>query len=396
MAKILIGISGSIAAYKVIGLTHTLIKEGHEVKIILTANALNFVTKASFTAFGVQIYTDELSYNDTKEVMQHIILAKWPDIILVVPSGANVIAKIANGIADNLLTSTIIASTAPIFIIPAMNKYMWSNWAVQENVKKLIKNNVNFWGPSFGLQACGDDGLGRMLEIDEILSKINQYIELNQSALKGKKIVITAGATKEAIDPVRFISNNSSGKMGYAITQAGVNLGAEIVLISGVVTMNKISGIKIINVETADEMLKASYEECIDANIFISCAAICDYKISNVSSQKIKKVDNVSNKIILELELVPDIIKSVKEKYPNIYAVGFAAETNNLLEYAKEKLIKKNLDLIIANDVSNGKVFNSDYSEAYILDKNNNCEHIKYSLKENVAASIVHAIAKRF
>lgn len=396
MAKILIGISGSIAAYKIIGLAHALINKGHDVKVILTANALNFVTKASFTAFDIQVYTDELNYSDAKEVMQHIVLARWPDMILIAPSGANVIGKIANGIADNLLTSTIIASAAPIFIIPAMNKYMWSNWVVQENVKKLIENNINLWGPGFGLQACGDDGLGRMLEVDEILSKINQYIELKQHTLKGKKIVITLGATREAIDPVRFISNNSSGKMGYAITKAGVSLGAEIVLISSLVTMNKIAGVKIINVETADEMLKAAYEECINANIFIGCAAVCDYKIRNVSSQKIKKIDNVSNKIILELELVPDIIKSVKEKYPNIYAVGFAAETNNLLEYAKEKLIKKNLDLIIANDVSNGKVFSSDYSEAYILDKNNNCEHIKYSLKEHVAASIVNAIAKKF
>ncbi len=396
MAKIIIGVTGSIAAYKMIKLTHDLIKEGHEVRIILTPYALKFVTPASFSAFGADVFLDDrVDDCNSKVMMQHINLAKWPDLIIVSPATANIIAKLANGIADNLLLSTILATVAKILIAPAMNKYMWSHWTMINNVKQLSNHGVEFLGPVSGLQACGDDGEGRLIEPEDILTQINEYLILKPITypnLSAKKVVITLGSTKENIDPIRFISNNSSGKMGYALANACKTSCRELVIIAGgnVKSCNNLDSYKIIYVDSADEMANAAINECANADIFISCAAVCDYKIEEYSEQKLKKTEAES----LTLKLVKniDIVSYVKKQFPNLFVVGFAAETENLIEYAKQKIKTKNLDLIIANEVRDNKVFNSDYNEVFIIDKNSSIKHLAKSLKTDIAKEIFSSI----
>lgn len=369
MAKVLIGITGSIAAIKIPHLIHTLTKNHHECIIIVTKDGLNFVTPLSLISLGAKVYIDTTDYEKS---LQHIDLAKWADHIIVAPATANTIAKIAHGYTDNLLTSTILASTAIKIIVPAANSQMWQNPITQENLAKLKQHNFLIWGPAFGIQACGDNDFGRMIEPDEIYQKylnlLNQQVSFS-SKLKNKKIVITAGGTKEAIDPVRYISNHSSGKMGYALAEEAVRLKATVTLISAKTYLTVPSGINnFVTINNADEMLQASLEFAKNADIFIGCAAVSDYKIANPSNQKIKKNDKTNDKtFILKLSLNPDIISIIKQTYPHLFVVGFAAETENLIKNATQKLQKKNLDMIIANDVSNNKGFESNYNQVTII-----------------------------
>lgn len=390
MAKILIGVTGSIAAYKILELTHMLSKLKHEVKVVLSQEALNFVTPTSFTALGAEVYSD--SYDST-QLMQHINLAKWPDIIVIAPLSANTLSKIACGIGDNLITATLLASTAPIYLVPAMNVNMWQNSIIQENVSKLKLHNYKFWGPNSGIQACGDIGDGRMLEADQILTKITHTLLAQYKDFNGLKVVLTLGATKEAIDPVRYISNYSSGKMGLALANAFVSCGAKVYLIVGAID-NKLSNTfdNVVFVNSAEQMLEACSEEVKDADIFIACAAVADYKVTDYSNQKIKK-NNGSN-ISLSLIKNPDVVATIKAQYPNLYVVGFAAETNNLIEYATNKLKTKNLDLIVANDVSGGKVFASENNEVTLIDKQFNQTLISQANKNIIAHKILETIEK--
>lgn len=400
MAKILIGITGSIAAIKTINLIHMLTQNGHQCKVIVTNDGLNFVTPVSLTAMGAEVFIDDLKLNSAK-AMEHINLAKWAEYILIVPASANSIAKLAHGFADNLLMATVLASNVKPIIVPAMNQQMWKNSFTQKNISILKEVGIQFWGPKSGLQACGDNDIGRMLEPDEIYSKFeelenNNNLKANNQdgLLSGLTLIITAGATREAIDPVRYISNHSSGKMGYAIAEQAIKYGAKVILISSKVNIEPPQGLyKFIIAETADDILANSKISAQDCDIFIGCAAICDYKIANYSPQKIKKDGQA---LTLHLTPNPDIISEIKASYPNLFVVGFAAETENIIDNAITKLKKKNLDMIIANDVSNDRVFGKNMNQITIINKSLHQTITDYSEKKILASLILENIAYNF
>lgn len=387
--NILLCITGSIAAFKIIELTHELKKNNHSVKVVLTKDAMEFVTPLSFAAFDVEVFHDEKSNHI--DPIKHISLARWPDIIVVAPLSANTMAKIANGIADNLLTATILATTAPVYLVPAMNMHMWNNRITQFNVTKLKEFNFVFWGPDKGIQACGDDGSGRMIEASEILANIIHYTLKSKKSFKNKKVVITVGATEEAIDPIRYLTNHSSGKMGFALARAFASYEANVFIIKGNTLLTPpFSASKIINVKSAKEMHTSSIYEIADADIFVAAAAVGDFSIKNYSQNKIKKNENGS--ITLEFIKNPDVVLSVKQSNPNLFVVGFAAETENLIENAKNKLLKKNLDLIVANNVNEGQVFGSEENEVSIIDKNLLVTKISKNSKDVIAHEIINFI----
>ena len=392
MKKILIAISGSVAAIKIPMLIHRLVCAGYECKVIITHDGLGFVTPMAISSMGADVYLDN-DYNQSSysDVMQHINLGKWADYIILAPASANTLAKISHGFADNLLSATILASDASKIIVPAMNQLMWKNSITQANVANLTQHGFTFWGPASGLQACGDNDIGRMIEVDEIFDNIVNLAHLVQEQiLTGKHLVITAGATKEAIDPVRYISNHSSGKMGYALAVAAHNLGAKVTLVSAS-PMGAPLGVNIVHVETAEEMLDASSKAAGTADIFIGCAAVCDYKTANYSTQKIKKSDSMN----LELTATKDILKAIRGLYPTLFIVGFAAETENIIKYAEAKLKNKQLDIIVANDVSENKVFNQDYSCVTIIDKDFSQHKLAYATKDEIARGILKHLGSR-
>ncbi len=378
--NLILCITGSIAAQKAVMLAGLLL-ENYNVKIILSKAAENFISKNDFTNLKIPVHTNNELYDDD---MLHIQLAKESDIILIAPATANIIAKIANGFADCLISTVCLATNASIKISPAMNQQMWNNSFVQENVEKLEQNGVEIIGPAFGQQACGDVGYGRMLEPKEITDHLIQ--QPSSKRFIGKKVCITAGGTIEKIDPVRYISNFSSGKMGYELAYVAQKMGARVDLVlanSNVKITN--SQINVIRVESADGMYKAAQKSLKNSDIFIGAAAVADYKVKNISKQKIKKSDESIN---ISLIKNIDIISTLKNEFPKVFFIGFAAETENLLENAKAKLQKKNLDMLVANDVSSGKVFNSDESEVYILTPNSSVKHIRGSSKQKIAGEI--------
>lgn len=387
MTRFVLGVSGSVAAVKVVSLVHELVIQGHECKVILTKGGLNFVTKTSLASMGAKVFTDEsvdkLTYTS---IMEHINLAKWADYILVVPASANTIAKITNGLADNLLTATILASSAPVIFIPAMNQQMWQAQATQINIDRLLGLGHTIWGPSHGLQACGDIGVGRMLEVEQIIIKIKHLLLAAEQAynLRELKLVISSGHTSEAIDPVRYITNRSSGKMGYCLAEAAIMLGAEVSLISGDVNLPMPHGLKsFVSVATADDVMHQSLLLAKNTDMFISSIAVCDYKPKQVSANKIKK--SPSGNLLLELECNKDILTELSKQYPDLFLIGFAAETENVVDNAMHKLKHKHLSMIIANDVSNGKVFGQDNSQITLIDKNLNCYPSPLTSKEQLA-----------
>ncbi len=388
MANILIGITGSIAAYKTIELCHLLKKSAHSVKVIITKDALNFVTPISLASFDAEVFHgDEYT---AKDALSHINLARWPDLIIIAPLSANTLAKIAGGFADNLLTSTILATLKPVVLVPAMNKHMWHNKITQSNIKKLQELGYKLWGPDSGLQACGDIGDGRMISPTEIMENITHTILCDTQLLIGKNVMITSGATMEAIDPVRYISNHSSGKMGYALARALACHGANVCLVSGITNLETPNNItKFIQVKSSNEMLNACLDNINNVDIFIGCAAVCDYMVDDYSLQKLKKQATLSLNLIKN----PDIIATIKEKNPNLFVVGFAAETNNVLEYAVKKIKTKNLDLIVANNVSNNKVFGHEDNEVTIIDKALNITTTKRANKHVIAHQIIEKIS---
>lgn len=358
--KILIGITGGIAAYKILELIRRLKECGAVVKVILTTSGQEFVTPLSIEALGA----DKISDN----AMAHIDLARWADVLLIAPATANFIAKFTSGIADDLLTTVCLATSSATLIAPAMNQQMWLHPATQHNIKTLKQRSFTILGPAFGSQACGEFGPGRMLEADQLLEQLEQHFA--PKLFTGKHIVVTAGPTQEALDPVRFISNHSSGKMGYALASAASKLGAKVTLISGPTALEipACENLKLITVTTAAQM----HDQVIDsinstkADIFIACAAVADYRPSKSADQKIKKN---AKSISIELEKTTDIIATVAalpaSKRP--FCVGFAAETQNLEQNARHKLQAKDLDLIIANLVGNGLAFNQDQNQVTIF-----------------------------
>ena len=360
--KILLGISGGIAAYKSADLVRRLKERGAEVRVILTPAAAEFITPLTLQALSGNPVGQSLLDPAAEAAMGHIELAKWADFILVAPASADVIARITHGMANDLLTTCILASSAPLAIAPAMNQQMYKNIATQANLATLISRNIHIFGPNAGEQACGDVGPGRMLEPLQLVDAVIGVLATPaQQPLQGVKVTITAGPTREAIDPVRYISNHSSGKMGYALAAAAAALGADVTLISGPVQLAAPTGVTRIDVTTAEQMYVSSMQQASNSDIFIGCAAVADFRVAALASQKIKKTAD-NDGLTLQLVKNPDIIASVAAlTAQRPFTVGFAAETEKVAEYARQKLQKKNLNLICANDVSDPALgFNSE------------------------------------
>lgn len=392
--KILLGISGGIAAYKCADLTRRLIERGAQIQVVMTPAAKEFITPLTMQAVSGRPVSDSLLDPAAEASMGHIELAKWADLILLAPATADLIARIRAGMGNDLLTTLILASDAPIALAPAMNQQMYANVATQENLSTLTQRGMMIWGPAAGQQACGDIGYGRMLEPMELVAHCEAFF--GPKPLHNIKFAITAGPTREAIDPVRYISNHSSGKMGFAIAEAAANMGAEVTLISGPVALATPANVTRIDVESAEQMHKAAMEHAVINDIFISCAAVADYRPSNVAEQKIKKTSDNDH---MQINMVknPDIVASVAaltKQRP--FTVGFAAETQDVEQYARSKLKKKNLDLICANDVSvAGLGFNSN-DNALHLYWNNGEQALATASKAQLAKQLLNIIAEQF
>ncbi len=355
---ILIGVSGGIAAYKCPELVRRLKQQGADVRVIMTDAAKTFITPLSLQAVSGNPVSNSLLDPNAEAAMGHIELAKWADFILLAPATADLIARLAIGMANDLLTAICLATSAPIAIAPAMNQQMYRAQSTQHNLHRLSSYNWLIWGPDYGEQACGDVGPGRMMSPEELSNKLVNYFSY-PGDLEGVNLLLTAGPTVEAIDPVRFISNHSSGKMGFAIAQVAASRGASVTLISGPVNLPTPEKVRRINVTTALEMHDTVMQYADKVDIFVACAAVSDYRVANIADEKLKKHDK---HMTIELIRNPDIVADVAAMSTyRPFVVGFAAETQNVKEYALEKLNKKNLDMICANDVSQpGRGFNSD------------------------------------
>ncbi len=391
--NILLGISGGIAAYKSAELVRLFSKKGAKVRACMTASAQQFITPLTMQALsGHQVHSDLLD-PQAELGMGHIELARWADAIVIAPATANTLAKITYGLADDLLTTVCLASKAPLAIAPAMNQQMWHNAATQHNVQTLQQRGVRVFGPAAGEQACGDVGFGRMLEPEHILDATEQlFTPPTTNPLVGKRIVITAGPTREAIDPVRFISNRSSGKMGYAVAQAATALGATVTLISGHVALNCPANIERVNVESAQDMLNATLAHAPTADIFIATAAVADYTPVAIADRKIKKN---ADTFVLEMRRTTDILATVAKQFPQIFTVGFAAETHDLMTYARGKLERKGLDMIAANSVADGKAFDQSTNALEVVWKDGHHSLPEMS-KQQLAQDLMRLIAERY
>lgn len=388
--NILLGVTGGIAAYKSADLVRRFQDAGACVRVAMTRGAIEFVTPLTFQALSGNPVHTELLDPTAEAGMGHIELARWADMIVVAPASADFIAQLAHGLAGNLLSTVCLASKAPIAIAPAMNQAMWSNVATKANVATLINRGVIQFGPGEGLQACGDIGAGRMLEPNEIVTLCSQQFTANK--LAGKRVVITAGPTRESMDPVRYISNNSSGKMGFAIASEARLAGADVTLIAGPVQLATPPGCQRIDVCSADEMYKAALASASNADIFIATAAVADYKPSDIAEHKIKKS---TDELTLTLTKNPDIVAAVANSKARPFTVGFAAETQDLIRYGLDKLKRKNLDMIVANDVSRHDIgFNSDQNAVTLISADSQIA-LETDSKINIARKIVDIIADR-
>jgi len=356
--KILLGISGGIAAYKCAELTRRLIERGAQVQVVMTNAAKEFITPLTMQAVSGRPVSDSLLDPAAEASMGHIELAKWADLVLLAPATADLVARISAGMGNDLLTTLVLATDSPVALSPAMNQQMYRNVATQENIATLARRGMHVWGPASGEQACGDVGPGRMLEPMQLVALCEQFFQ--PKLLAGKSVLITAGPTREAIDPVRYISNHSSGKMGFALANAAAQLGAKVTLISGPVSLNTPAGVARVKVASAQEMHDAVMAHAPDHDAFISCAAVADYRPESAASQKLKKTEN-KDQMTIKMVKNPDIVATVASMAAQRpFTVGFAAETNDVANYARGKLMKKNLDMICANDVSvEGQGFNS-------------------------------------
>ena len=383
--RIVVAITGGISAYKSAYLVRNLILIGATVRVVMTKAAQQFISPLTFQTLSKQkVLTDDFA--DAENSMSHIEIAKWAEFIIIAPATADFIAKLAHGLADDLLSTMCLASSAPIAIAPAMNQQMFAKKVVQDNITTVRQNSVLVFGPASGLQACGDVGEGRMLEPDEITKLIAQHF--SSGLLADKTIVITAGPTREFIDPMRYLSNRSSGKMAYALAQVAVDLGADVKLVSGVVDIAPPQNAKLTKVNTASQMLDETLGLIKNADWMIACAAVADYRPKTISTTKIKKSDDAIN---LELIANPDIVKTVANhtNRPNL-VVGFAAETDNINENAKIKLKAKNLDIIIANDIAESVA--SEENKVNIIWQDGNKKLAK-SHKNNIARQILQFLA---
>ena len=392
--KILVGITGGIAAYKTIELIRHFKNAGAEVRVVLTPAAEAFVTPLTLQAISGNAVSTSLLDPQAELAMGHIELAKWADRIVIAPASADFIARLRLGMGNDLLSTLCLATSAPILLAPAMNQQMFKQAAVQENLAVLAQRGVTFIGPNSGFQACGDVGKGRMSEPMEIFQAVSDSFNLLPN-LADISVVITAGPTQEAIDPVRYISNHSSGKMGFAIAEAFAKRGAKVTLISGPVNLATPAKVERIDVVSAEQMAEQAVKFAQQSAIFIGCAAVADYRVAEIATQKIKKT-NDNDELTLKLVKNPDIISSVAHLTANRpFVVGFAAETQNVAEYAKSKLQRKNLDMICANDVSGGQVFGQDQNALHLFWQNGE-KILPLAEKGKLAELLVNEIVERY
>ena len=386
--RIIVGVTGGIAAYKSAEVVRRLQDRGAEVRVVMTPGAEEFLRPLTMQALsGHPVHTGLLD-EKAEAGMGHIELARWADLLMIAPASADFIANMVHGRADSLLAAIYLATPAKVAIAPAMNQAMWSHSASVENINNLTRRGVTIIGPESGSQACGDIGPGRMEQPDSIIEQASSLF--NSGVLQGKKVVITAGPTREALDPVRYISNHSSGKMGYALAAAAIEVGADVTLISGPVALSIPEKCQGILVMSADEMQQAALEFAEGADIFIATAAVADYKAASVASEKIKSGDD---KMTISLEKNPDIVSSVASTFEDLFVIGFAAESNDVETYAKGKLEQKHLDAIVANDISRADIgFNSDDNEVSWIDTDSTIVFSKRS-KAQLARDLVAQIA---
>jgi phosphopantothenoylcysteine decarboxylase/phosphopantothenate--cysteine ligase len=390
--KVLLGITGGIAAYKCPDLVRRLTERGAEVQVVMTAGATQFVTPTTLQAVSGRAVRTDLWDAAAEAAMGHIELARWADEVVIAPASADFLARLAHGFADDLLSTLCLATTAPITVAPAMNHVMWANAATQANVRILEERGIRVLGPATGEQACGEVGAGRMLEPVEIADAVSANVAV-RNLLRGLKVVVTAGPTRERIDPVRYISNRSSGKMGYAVAQAARDAGAKVVLVTGPVGIAPPTGMQIANIETAEQMLDAVRTHLVGANIFISAAAVSDYKAAQAAREKIKKTESA---LSLDLARTPDVLATVARANSHPFLVGFAAETENVERNALEKLESKNLDMIAANKVGDGLAFDKDDNAITVYWPGGGKHELPLSSKTVIARQLVALIAERF
>ena len=385
--KILLGIGGGIAAYKSADLVRRLKERGADVRVVMSASATQFITPLTLQAVSGHPVATELLDPTAEAGMSHIELARWADLYIVAPATANLLARFRAGMADELITTIALATAAPLVVCPAMNQQMYQHPATQDNLTVLADRGVTLWGPGVGSQACGEIGPGRMLEPLEIAELASQFF--TAPLLQGQRLLLTAGPTREAIDPVRYISNHSSGKMGFALATAAAAMGAEVTLVTGPVNLPTPAGVKRIDVESAEQMLATVMANIAEQQIFIGCAAVADYRVANPAENKLKKTNDT-----MQLQLVknPDILATVAAQTPRPFTVGFAAETHNLAQYALDKLHRKQLDMIAANDVSvAGQGFNADNNALKVFTKDG-CHDLPATDKLNLAKQLLNLI----
>ena len=362
---ILLGVTGGIAAYKAPDLVRRLREPGAEVQVVMTAGAREFVTPTTFQAVSGRTVRSDLWDAAAEAAMGHIELARWADVVLIAPASADFLARVAAGLADDLLTTLCLATAAPIAVAPAMNHLMWSNAATRANIATLAARGVQVYGPGEGDQACGETGEGRMLEPLDLAGRLQALLPAD-GPLAGRRVLVTAGPTRERIDPVRFISNRSSGKMGFAVAQAAREAGASVVLVAGPVSLPTPAGVTRIDIESAAEMLTAVLRELPGTEVFISTAAVADYRPARAAAQKIKKTTDTLD---LAMERTTDVLATVAARSERPFVVGFAAETESVEQNARTKLLRKNLDMIAANEVGHDKAFDCEDNQLIVLSR---------------------------
>jgi phosphopantothenoylcysteine decarboxylase / phosphopantothenate---cysteine ligase len=389
--RILLGVTGGIAAYKSADLVRRLMEHGAQVQVVMTAAARQFVTPTTFQALSGKPVRTDLWDAAAEASMGHIELARWADLVLIAPASADFLARLAHGLADDLLTTLCLATTAPIAVAPAMNHMMWLNAATKANVELLSARGVRVLGPGVGDQACGEHGLGRMLEPTDIAAQVDGVL-MRHGPLQGRRVLVTAGPTRECIDPVRFVSNRSSGKMGFAMAQALQEAGATVTLVSGPVSLATPPGVRRIDVESADQMYAAVQRELAGTAIFVGTAAVADYRPIACADQKIKKK---AETLSLEMTRTTDILSQVSHGANRPFVVGFAAETNAVEQHARTKLLAKNLDLIAANEVGHTKAFDCDENSLLVLWRDGRIE-LPSSNKRELARALTGVIVERY
>jgi phosphopantothenoylcysteine decarboxylase/phosphopantothenate--cysteine ligase len=385
---IVLGVSGSIAAYKAAEIASQLAQTGAQVNVILTEEAVQFISPVTFRAITGRPVVTEMFDLASEFSIEHVSLAKAADVVVIAPATANIIAKLAAGIADDMLCCTVLATKAPVVIAPAMETNMYNNPVTQDNLSKLKVRNFVIIGPAAGWLASGKEGLGRLADVNDILRSIRQVLERSGN-LAGKHIVVTAGGTQEPVDPVRYISNRSSGKMGYALAESARDRGAEVTLVTAPASLPEPAGVQVVKVNTAQEMLRAVEKATRQADALVMAAAVADYRPAKAARDKIKKGESG---LTLRLECTPDILGSVKGSF---IKVGFAAESSNLVENAKQKLKQKGLDFIVANDITaSDSGFGADNNRVTVIDRQGKVDNLPLMPKREVADRVLDKVAK--